>query len=117
MTSTIDGTLSAKIVTSSYADSEDNISRLSDVDETVINYIKVKTTAQKKCQGAIPNITKLIEEIYATNIDIKLIGEGNYKGYFIIISESKKSIDLAKQHLLQIEDSIDNNDNNDKSLL
>lgn len=112
MTSTIEATLSAKFENSSYIDSEESQSKCSDIEEPITNYIKVKTNAQKKCLEAINNISKELSKIYQTSVEIKLLEEGIYRGYFIIVSDSKCAINQVKQKLLTIEDSLNSENNN-----
>jgi pantothenate kinase len=104
MTSTVEATFSTKFDNSSYIDSDEGQSKYSDIEDSITSYIKVKTNAQKKCLEEINNISQELSKICKTSVEIKLLEEGSYKGYFIIVSDSKVAIDLVKQKLLTIED-------------
>ena len=108
--STINATLSNKAIHSSYTGSEESpLNKLSDTEEPSIAYIKVKTNTLETCNNTLKTIVEKVNKQFNVELEINLINEGKYNGYFKIISESPDAIEFSKSLLLETENQHKNN--------
>ena len=102
--STVEATISTQAIESSYNDSHDrSYDKISDSDENIIDYLKVKTEALERCNNKLEQITKIITDQYSQTVFISLVDNGNYKGYYKIIADHPNIIETTKTLLLKEE--------------
>jgi hypothetical protein len=95
--------MSTRAINSSYTGSDDNTAnKLSDTDDTTIDYIKVKLTTLEVCKNKLNGIINKVTKELSVDIQVTLVKDGKYSGYFKIISESDKAIEYTKSHLLEL---------------
>ena len=102
--STVNATMSTKAINSSYTGSDDNMAnKLSDTEDTPVEYIKVKLTKLEVCNNRLNGIINKVTDEFSVDLQVKLVTDGKYSGYFKITSESDKAIEYTKSLLLKSE--------------
>ncbi len=103
--STINATLSAKAINSSYTGSEDHQAhKFSDTEETSsIAYLRVKNSALATCVSRLNDTIEIVKNKFKVDIKITLVKDGKYNGYFKIITDSDEAMEFSKSLLLESE--------------